>query len=497
MIGPLPMPSIGVATLRALCIWVCIGVYAAAVNGIGAVRDILSPRFALCPFGANGHSSDHVYQHKDHYGLLYRRVVAIRGTNGLEGRHFSPIRSVGRSLATGFLASNWKDIVKKPQTVLLAAKNSVNTQIAKSKKAGNPRATADRTLPERVLLVDGTGLAYRCFFALPTLTTYRGTEIGAIVGFMNSLGRIYKSFGPKYIGIAFDSPGSNSTKREVWPEYKANRQTIQTSFKKQLMWIKEFCAIVGIPVFLKRATEADDIIASMINFLSGGNATRNAMPSGEHDVQRMKHLDYRVPDSAPGGVFDRVSAASGTPLEPLDTVGDNGMERRSFDVHVLTADKDLLQVLEYNDGANMRVRVIQPHKKFRTVDEETVIEEYGIHPARFSEYLALVGDSADNIPGVMGIGPKTAPVLISKYASFKEIIESDEIAKIAKRGEKQSLSVERAYDFHLITKLRGDVPVLSSLSDLCKKKTLERQFVAFCRMFSLQKCSLRWHDVTH
>eukprot|EP00371_Babesia_bovis_P001456 XP_001610103.1 5'-3' exonuclease, N-terminal resolvase-like domain [Babesia bovis T2Bo] len=326
---------------------------------------------------------------------------------------------------------------------------------------------------------------------------YVGTEIGAIVGFMNSLGRIYKSFGPKYIGIAFDSPGSNSTKREVWPEYKANRQTIQTSFKKQLMWIKEFCAIIGIPVFLKRATEADDIIASMIGFLSGGNTINERAATGEEEVQRLKQVDYRVPDSTSGGVFDRVLRSTGRELEPLDLCDSGDINHRKFDVHVLTADKDLLQVLEYNDDANISVRIIQPHKKFRTVDEDTVIDEYGIPPSRFSEYLALVGDSADNIPGVMGIGPKTAPVLISKYNSFKQIIESDEIAKIAKRSEKHNVSVQRAYDFHLITKLRADVPVLSSLSQLCKKRTLESQFVAFCRMFSLQKCSLRWHDVTH
>ncbi|CDR94122.1 5'-3' exonuclease, N-terminal resolvase-like domain, putative [Babesia bigemina] len=314
---------------------------------------------------------------------------------------------------------------------------------------------------------------------------------------MNSLARIYRSFGPKYIGIAFDSPGSNSTKREVWPEYKANRQAIKTSFKKQLMWIKEFCSIVGLPIFLRRSTEADDIIASMITFLNGGAGKDDADQSGDEEVQQMRQIDFRVPNPAPGGVFDRVAGASAAQLERMDASTDNGLQKRSFDVHVLTADKDLLQVLQHNGAGNVNVRVVQPHKKFRLVDESTVLEEYGIPPGRFSEYLALVGDSADNIPGVMGIGPKTAPVLISKYGSFKEIIDSAEIAKIARRGGKHSLSVERAYDFHLITKLRGDVPVLSSLSQLRKKRTLERQFVAFCRMFSLQKCSLRWHDVTH
>ncbi|ORM41740.1 5'-3' exonuclease [Babesia sp. Xinjiang] len=494
----LPFLRSSIATVSStLCIYIWFSSSAASLTSISGFREPSTPPALSASRGVDGHLSGAVYQRQVSSILCPGGNVYAIGRNTSSNRRTLSSHFGNRSLVLGFLPSDTKVTLPHIKSLFGCKKKVVDDANVTQRANVQIKAAGKGPLRERVLLVDGTGLAYRCFFALPTLTTYRGTEIGAIVGFMNSLGRIYKSFGPKYVGIAFDSPGSNSTKREVWPEYKANRQTIKTSFKKQLMWIKEFCAIVGIPVFLKRATEADDIIASMINFLSGGSASRDSGPSGSEDVQRLRQLDFRVPEPGPGGVFDRVAGASTTTLEPVDLSGESGLDHRSFEVHVLTADKDLLQVLEYNDGGNMNVRVIQPHKKFRVVDEETVIQEYGIHPGRFSEYLALVGDSADNIPGVMGIGPKTAPLLISKYKSFKEIIESEEIAKISKRGGKHSVSVDRAYDFHLITKLRGDVPVLSSLSQLCKKRTLERQFVAFCRMFSLQKCSLRWHDVTH
>ncbi|GIX63282.1 5'-3' exonuclease, putative [Babesia caballi] len=483
----------------ALCICLWISGSAAALHRHGGGLWPPGPPRASCAFGCDVSPFDGLYNPVSTETLARTRRewdsarlrVARRYTPGR-------LRSAGR-ISPGFLASEPLDSPAVRRAASSRQKRAKIAQHAAGSVGVQAKHAATNTLRDRVLLVDGTGLAYRCFFALPTLTTYRGTEIGAIVGFMNSLARIYKSFGPKYVGIAFDSPGANSSKREVWPEYKANRQAIKTSFKKQLMWIKEFCAIVGLPIFLKRSTEADDIIASMITFLGGGVGSDAA--AGSEEVQRLKQLDFRVPEPTSGGVFDRVydrvSGAATARLEPVDSSSDTGVARRSFEVHVLTADKDLLQVLEHNTAGNLSVRVVQPHKQFRLVDEEMVLQEYGIPPGRFSEYLALVGDAADNIPGVMGVGPKTAPVLISKYGSFQEIIESEEIAKIARRSGKHSKSVERAYDFHLITKLRGDVPVLSSLGQLRKKRTLERQFVAFCRMFSLQKCSLRWHDVTH
>ncbi|KAK2195566.1 bifunctional 5'-3' exonuclease [Babesia duncani] len=281
--------------------------------------------------------------------------------------------------------------------------------------------------PEKVLLVDATGLAYRCFFALPELKTHKGTDIACLMGFMNSLVRLYKMFSPKYVGLAFDSPGANRSKREIWPEYKTNRQIIKTSFRKQLAWIRELCAIIGLPVFIERTTEADDIITSIISFLRG-----NDKETGENMGKEVKQ--FNILKRGGGGIFDKITRHAHVP-PTLQLVPCNDPDwqlecQGGFDVTVVTADKDLLQILSDNHTNNVSVKIVQPHKKYRVVTGETVQAEYGllhfintanpgVKPERFSEYLALVGDAADNIPGVLGIGPKTAPKLIAKYGSFE------------------------------------------------------------------------------
>ncbi|GBE60692.1 hypothetical protein BOVATA_021850 [Babesia ovata] len=337
-------------------------------------------------FDCNAPTKCDVYRSRN--AREYTNIEGVQQDSRLSSyeRHGKLLRCSGVGFYNGFLFSDAEESRSRCTSLSARTKKAASVAPVPVKRDVQTKVAPVHELRERVLLVDGTGLAYRCFFALPTLTTYRGTEIGAIVGFMNSLARIYRSFGPKYIGIAFDSPGSNSTKREVWPEYKANRQAIKTSFKKQLMWIKEFCSIVGLPIFLRRSTEADDIIASMISFLNGSAGKDDSDPSSDEEVQQMRQIDFRVPNSAPGGVFDRVAGASATPLEPMDTSSDSGLEKRSFDVHVLTADKDLLQVLQYNGAGNVNVRVVQPHKKFRLVDETTVVEEYGKFP--FMRYIS-------------------------------------------------------------------------------------------------------------
>ncbi|AFZ79453.1 5'-3' exonuclease, putative [Theileria equi strain WA] len=365
----------------------------------------------------------------------------------------------------------------------------------------NQRKNAYIRAPERVLLFDATGLAYRCFFALPELKTHRGTDIACLMGFMNTLSRLHRLYHPKYLGIVFDSPGANNPKREIWPEYKKNRQIISDSFKTQLTWIREFCAILGLPVFIQKFTEADDIITSIIGFLRGEN-------SGEdEEAYRPIVMDGKgiVPGKAKvRGIFDKfeqelrkqappVKISSGN--EPAENKK-NMLNENGYDVTVVTADKDLLQILSNNGTGNVNVKIVQPHKSYRVVTENTVRTEYGIEPERFSEYLALVGDASDNIPGVMGVGPKTAPKLIAKYNTFEEIISSPEIKKLGEKGGKYSESIRMAYDFHNIVRLKRNLHILDSTNELIKEKTLSCQFYSFLRIFSLQKAACKWTNIT-
>ncbi|UKJ90477.2 5'-3' exonuclease [Theileria orientalis] len=359
--------------------------------------------------------------------------------------------------------------------------------------------------PENVMIVDGTGLAYRCFFALPDLKTSKGIDIGCLMGFMNSLARLHRMFNPKYMGVVFDSPGANDQKRDIWPEYKLNRQVVSTSFRNQLGWIREFCAILGLPVFIERSTEADDIITSMINFIREVSSENSKKLK---DYEYLEEINFAK--NTIGGIFDRcsgnlkdgsdqstlISNVVGT-SDGARAEGDNmDSIRLGYDVTVVTADKDLLQILAQNGTSKVTVKIVQPHKSYRIVNQHTVKKEYGIDPERFSEYLALVGDSADNIPGIMGIGPKTAPKLIEKYKTFDDILTSEEINTLTKKGGKYSESVKMAHEFHSIVKLKKNLRVLTSMDQLIKSSPLSCQLAKFLKMFSLQKASSKWSMFT-
>lgn len=164
-----------------------------------------------------------------------------------------------------------------------------------------------------VLLVDATGLAYRCFYGMPDLKTHMGYEIGCLYGFLNSLSYIFRTFEPEYVGLAFDSPNASNVKRKLWPKYKIHRKPTPPELIEQLNYIKDYCEISGLPILYYPETEADDLIATGIS-----------------QINTDKH------------------------------------------VNIVTSDKDLFQLL--NSDA---VTVIQPQKSYRLVDSNVVLKDYG------------------------------------------------------------------------------------------------------------------------
>ena len=216
---------------------------------------------------------------------------------------------------------------------------------------------------KRILLIDGHGLAFRGFYALPeTLTAKDGTPTNAIVGFTNMLLKCIETMGMDSVAIFFDPKGP-TVRKEMYKEYKDGRRPTPESFKTQLPIIIDLCKLMGFPVLIKDGIEADDNIISTARFLS---ATGN-------------------------------------------------------DAVILTADKDILQVI---DG---RIIVMRPTKgvsEFREYDYEYFVKEYGFIPPRMADYLALMGDAVDNIPGVKGIGEKSARDLVSTYGTLENIYEN-------------------------------------------------------------------------
>jgi DNA polymerase-1 len=216
-----------------------------------------------------------------------------------------------------------------------------------------------------MLLIDGHGLAFRAFYALPeTLSASDGTPTNAILGFTNMLLKCLDEMAPDALGLFFDPKGP-TRRHELYKEYKEGRRPTPEGFKAQLPLIIEISRAMGIPVFIRDGVEADDYIVA---------TAREASSEG-------------------------------------------------WKVTILSADKDLFQAIDENISV---MRPIKGITKFKTYDEKFFTDEYGFSPQSMADYLALLGDNVDNIPGVAGIGEKGAKDLIGSYGNLEKIYENIE-----------------------------------------------------------------------
>ncbi|MBO9403822.1 MAG: DNA polymerase I [Thermomicrobium sp.] len=220
----------------------------------------------------------------------------------------------------------------------------------------------ERSRRPRLVLVDGHGLAYRAYHALPpTLATSAGEPTHVVFGFASMLLEVLNDFEPDYVIVCFDT--GRSFRQQLYEEYKAHRPETPDDLKHQLERIRQLLDALGIPIVTREGYEADDLIGTL--------------------------------------------AARATA---------NGLE-----VLIVTGDTDLLQLVDED------VRVILPGRQrfgdYRVYDRQAVIERYGFPPERLPEYKALVGDPSDNIPGVPGIGEKTATRLIQRFSSLEEMLD--------------------------------------------------------------------------
>ncbi|HPD97664.1 MAG TPA: DNA polymerase [Synergistales bacterium] len=244
-----------------------------------------------------------------------------------------------------------------------------------------------------LLLVDGHGLAFRAFYALPELNAPDGTPTNAILGFANMLVKTFEEVRPELAAVVFDAPGP-TFRHEAYEAYKEGRQPTPEEFKRQLPFIKDFSGRMGLRVVERPGIEADDVIAS---------TARSAAEQGIRVV-------------------------------------------------ILTADKDIFQVLA--PGLSV-MRPVRGVSEFRVYDEKIFEEEWGFPPGAMADYLAMVGDSVDNIPGIRGVGDKTARALLASYGSLEDIYEHLEDLKPALR-KKMKEGHETAFSSRELTRLRFD-----------------------------------------
>ncbi|TSC96141.1 MAG: DNA polymerase I [Parcubacteria group bacterium Athens1014_26] len=261
----------------------------------------------------------------------------------------------------------------------------------------------------KLLLIDANSLVHRCFHALPPLTTLDGKPINAVYGLSSILLKILREHHPDYVAAAFDRP-EPTFRKEAYKEYKAHRPPTADNLIPQLIEAHKVFEKFGIKVLEKPRFEADDIIGTLAE------------------------LFKQSPELAEGQII------------------------------IFSGDKDNLQLVEKN---KVVVELLKTGvSKTVTYSESLFLQEYSFSPSQLIDFKALIGDASDNIPGVSGVGPKSATDLIKEYGTIEKIYE--EIGLIPKKTlrEKLEQNKESAFLSKRLATIKRDVPLEVSLEDL-------------------------------
>tara|TARA_A100000164_G_scaffold360236_1_gene373723 strand:+ start:1616 stop:4351 length:2736 start_codon:yes stop_codon:yes gene_type:complete len=265
-------------------------------------------------------------------------------------------------------------------------------------------------MKKRLFLLDGMALIYRAYFAFirnPRITS-KGNDVSAIFGFLNTFLEILKKYNPSHIAVVLDSSGP-TFRHEYYPEYKANRDETPDGIRYSIPIIKDLLDGFNIAVIEKKGFEADDII---------GTLAKNA-------------------------------------------------EKESFETFMVTPDKDYAQLVDDN---TFILKPARGGNDEEILDKESILSQWNIKSIdHVIDILGLAGDSVDNIPGVPGIGPKTAQKLIFEFGSIENVIKNSNKLK-----GKQKENIEIYRDNALLSKklatIKCDVPIDCSLDSLIKKE---------------------------
>lgn len=220
---------------------------------------------------------------------------------------------------------------------------------------------------KRLVLIDAFNLIFRAFYSIPELTTGRRELVNAVYGFTSILLRVIKELKPDYLTVFFDSPGPTFRHKE-YKEYKATRPLPPENLVKQIPRVLEVCGAFNIPIFMLAGYEADDLIATIVS----------------------------------------------------------QAENKSIESIIVSGDQDLLQLVSKKTKYYGLKRGLS---ELESLDPVQVQKEFGLHPNQIIDYKAMRGDVSDNIPGVPGIGEKTAKQLLNQYQTLEGIYQNLENLK--------------------------------------------------------------------
>ncbi|MCX7835789.1 MAG: DNA polymerase I [bacterium] len=260
---------------------------------------------------------------------------------------------------------------------------------------------------KRLMLIDAMASLYRSYFAMAKnpLTDARGMNVAALFGFMNTLLSLLEKEKPDFLAVCTDS-SEPTFRHQMFSEYKATRDVMPDELQLQVPYLYNLLKAMNIKVLQSQGYEADDIIATIVNLLP-------------------KH---------------------------------------EWEIIIVSGDKDLVQLLQDN------VRILSPDRKtagvWNEVTKEKVIEKFGVPPEQLKDWLAIVGDTSDNVPGIPKLGPKAATDLLKQYGNLENILQNAHT--IDKKGWKETLleNVEQAKLSKSLVELVANVPLEISPTEL-------------------------------
>ncbi|ELK47274.1 DNA polymerase I [Halobacillus sp. BAB-2008] len=259
-------------------------------------------------------------------------------------------------------------------------------------------------MAEKVILIDGNSIAYRAFFALPLLNNDKGVYTNAVYGFTTMLLKILEEDKPDHLLVAFDA-GKTTFRHATYKEYKGGRQKTPPELSEQFPVLKELLETFGVHSYQLQNYEADDIIGTL------------ATEAGE----------------------------------------------KGMDVQVISGDKDLLQLV------NEQITVRLTKKGITNVDTYTpsfLLDKMEVRPDQIIDLKALMGDSSDNIPGVPGVGEKTAVKLLKQFETLENLYENIDQVSGKKLKEKLEDNKEEAFMSKQLVTIERQAPIEVGLKDI-------------------------------
>ncbi|MCJ2181534.1 DNA polymerase I [Novosphingobium sp. 1949] len=263
---------------------------------------------------------------------------------------------------------------------------------------------------QHLYLVDGSAYIFRAYHRLPPLTDPEGTPVGAVYGYTTMLWKLAedldKAEGPTHMAVILDA-GSKSFRNDIYADYKANRPPPPEDLVPQFPLIRDATRAFSLPCIEEQGYEADDLIAS----------------------------------------YARAAA------------------RQGWDVTIVSSDKDLMQLVGTCAEGGGKVDMLDTMKNLR-IDLPEVAEKFGVTPDKVGDVLALMGDAVDNVPGVFGVGPKTATKLIQEHGDLEAVLAAAPEMKKSKLKERLIEQADQARLSRVLVALKEDCALPIALEDV-------------------------------